>query len=193
MNKSVLVLIDLLNDFFQDQRLSAQRHDLVSSINQLVRSFRQNNQPIIWIRQEFKPDLSDAFLEMRKHDIRITIAGTEGAEILSELEVQPVDTVVVKKRYSAFFRTELEEVLRTLRPEVLVVAGINTHACVRATVIDAYQRDYQVIVASECTASYDEEHHEVTKRYLSDKIARFLSNSAIHELLASNNADRSGR
>jgi len=188
MNKSALVLIDLLNDFFRDPRLSGRQRDLVSATNQLVRSFRQNNQPIIWIRQEFKPDLSDAFLEMRRHNIRITIAGTEGAEILRELDVQPVDAVLVKKRYSAFFHTKLDELLTTSRPDVLVIGGINTHACVRTTVIDAYQRDYQVIVASECTASYDEEHNEVTKRYLDDKIARFLSNSEIHELVASNNA-----
>jgi nicotinamidase-related amidase len=188
MNNSALVLIDLLNDFFEDQRLAGRRRDLVSATNQLVRTFRQNHQPIIWIRQEFKPDLSDAFLEMRRHNIRITIAGTEGAQILRELDVQPVDTVLTKKRYSGFFHTRLDEVLAASRPDVLVIGGINTHACVRATVIDAYQRDYEVIVASECTASYDNEHHEVTKRYLDDKIARFLSNSEIHAMLASNNA-----
>ena len=69
---------------------------------------------------------------MRKENIRITIAGTEGAQILPELDVQPVDTVVVKKRYSAFFRTTLDEVLATLRTDILVVGGINTHACVRS-------------------------------------------------------------
>jgi maleamate amidohydrolase len=188
MTKSVFLIIDVLNDFFDNQALSGRRTELVGAINQLVRIFRESGQPIIWIRQEFKSDLSDAFLEMRKENIRITIAGTEGAQILSDLDVRPVDTVIVKKRYSAFFSTTLDEVLATLRPDILVVGGINTHACVRATVVDAYQRDYEIIVASECTASTDEEHHKITKRYLDNRLARFLSNSEIHEMVSSSNA-----
>ena len=66
-----------------------------------------------------------------------------------------------------------------------VVAGINTHACVCTTVVDAYQRDYEVVVAVECVASYDEEHHEMTMRYLDGAIARLLPNREIIEMLAS--------
>jgi nicotinamidase-related amidase len=186
MSKSAFLIIDMLNDFFLEEPLSGRRRGLVSAINEVVRMFRDNGQPIIWVRQEFKPDLSDAFLAMRKQDTRITIAGTDGAQILPELEVQPVDHVIVKRRYSAFFRTTLDDVLSTLRPDVLVVGGVNTHACVRATVIDAYQRDYEIAVASECTASYDDEHHEITRRYLEKRIARFLSNAEIHELVGAN-------
>jgi isochorismate hydrolase len=83
--------------------------------------------------------------------------------------------VLVKKRYSAFFGTELDAELSTLRPEVVVVAGVNTHACVRMTAIDAYQRDYDVIVAGDCVASSDPEHHDVTLRYLEGNIARVLA------------------
>lgn len=89
--------------------------------------------------------------------------------------------MIIKKRYSAFFATPLDEILTKLQPDVLVIAGVNTHACVRMTVIDAYQRDYETIVASECTASNDEDHHEITRRYLDGGIARFLSNEEIHE------------
>jgi nicotinamidase-related amidase len=183
MSKSAFLVIDMLNDFFLEEPLSGRRSGLVSAINEVVRMFRENGQPIIWVRQEFKPDLSDAFLAMRKEDTRITIAGTEGAQILPEMDVQPVDHVIVKRRYSAFFRTTLDDLLSTLQPDLLVVGGVNTHACVRTTVIDAYQRDYHIAVASECTASYDDEHHEITRRYLDKKIARFLSNAEIHEMV----------
>jgi nicotinamidase-related amidase len=125
---------------------------------------------------------------VRKRGTRITVAGTEGAQLLQELDVQPGDTVIVKSRYSAFFRTRLDDVLASLHPGEVVICGINTHACVRTTVIDAYQRDYEVVVASECTASYDDEHHEVTKRYLDNRIARFLSNAEISAMLAPSSA-----
>jgi nicotinamidase-related amidase len=176
----------MLNDFFRGHHeLTAQRCSLVASVNKLARAFRESKQPVIWIRQEFSPDLSDAFLEMRKYNLRVTIAGTTGAEILPELERDPLDCIIVKKRYSAFFKTNLDETLAALRPETLDVAGINTHACVRTTVIDAYQRDYEIVVASDCVASYDLEHHEMTKRYLDGAIARFLTGDEIAKMLPS--------
>ena len=61
----------------------------------------------------------------------------------------------------------------------LVIAGINTHACVRMAAIDAYQRDMRVILAAEATGSYDEEHALVSLGYMDGKIARVLDNQAI--------------
>ena len=180
----LLLIIDLLNDYFrQHTGLASRRGEIVAVVNRLVAAFRRNGQPVVWVRQEFAPDLSDAFLDMRRHDLRVTIAGTEGCELLPELERRPSDRVIVKKRYSAFFGTDLDGVLAALKPRTLVVAGINTHACVRTTVIDAYQRDYEVVVVSDGVASHDAEHHEVTRRYLDGKIARFLSSGEIAVLM----------
>jgi nicotinamidase-related amidase len=179
----VLLVIDLLNDYFRQPPLAAQREHLVSSVNRLAAAFRQAGRPIIWVRQEFSPDLSDAFLRMRRENLHVTIAGTDGCELLPELDRLPTDRVLVKKRYSAFFGTGLDEMLATMRPRTLILAGINTHACVRMTAIDAYQRDYDVVVATDCVASYDTEHHEVTKRYLDAGIARFLSSDEIATML----------
>lgn len=186
MSGMTLLIIDMLDDFFrQHEHLAAQRPRLVESINTLVEAFREHGRPVIWVRQEFAPDLHDAFLDMRKHKLRVTIAGTDGCEILPELDRRPADETIVKKRYSAFYGTELETTLKRLRTEVLVVAGINTHACVRTTVIDAYQRDYEVLVATEGIASYDEAHHDITKRYLDGAIARLLPNTEIVKMPAS--------
>ena len=66
-------------------------------------------------------------------------------------------------------------------PDELVLAGINTHACVRTTAIDAYQRDWKVIVASDCVDSYDREHHEISMKYMQDKIASVMSNAELSE------------
>lgn len=185
MPKMTLLIIDMLNDFFrQHTNLAKQRSQLVTAINTLTKSFRDHDQPVLWVRQEFAPDLHDAFLDMRKHNLHLTIAGTDGCEILPELDLQPIDKTIVKKRYSAFFGTDLEATLQQIRPDLLVVCGINTHACVRTTVIDAYQRDYDVIVATDCIASYDEAHHSITTRYLDGSIARLLPSQEIIEMLA---------
>ncbi|MGA7401137.1 MAG: isochorismatase family protein, partial [Candidatus Sulfotelmatobacter sp.] len=58
------------------------------------------------------------------------------------------DPVLIKKRYSAFYQTELDQLLHRLQPDAIILAGINTHACIRVTAIDAYQRDWETIVAA---------------------------------------------
>lgn len=181
MKRPVLLVVDMLNDFFRQGLLAERRRALVDSINELVAFFRGRRWPVIWVRQEFAPDLSDAFLDMRDEGIFITIAGTAGCQLLPELDYQASDPVVVKKRYSAFFGTNLDDLLSELRPERLVLAGVNTHACVRMAAIDAYQRDYRVIVAAECVASYDEEYHRVSLRYL-EVMTQVLKNAELLEL-----------
>lgn len=191
MKRPALIVIDMLNDFL-DRWEPAARESLIRSVNTLARQVRERGCPVIWVRQEFEEDLSDAFLEMRKKNIRITIRGTRGCEIPRELEVDPCDPVLVKKRYSAFYRTNLEDILAGARVDTLILAGLNTHACVRTTAIDAYQRDWPVIIAADCVDSYDREHHEVSLRYLKGSIASVLSNSEILAELAGKRCQDSG-
>ena len=169
-----LLVIDMLEDFFRDGFLKDIRVEITSSINKLVVECRAREVPVIWVRQEFKEDLSDAFPIMRKQNIHITIAGTQGSQVLSELDRLETEHEIVKKRYSAFFQTNLEGLLRELGTTELLLAGINTHACIRTAAIDAYQRDYEVIIPIECVASYDRNHHEVTMNYIEGHIAKLV-------------------
>ena len=74
--------------------------------------------------------------------------------------------------------------LRPIRPDVLILAGINTHACIRVTAIDAYQRDWRIIVAADCVDSYDREHHDISMKYMKDKIATVMTNQEVRLELA---------
>jgi maleamate amidohydrolase len=176
--KPALIVIDMLNDYWAG-RDAARRDSLVAAINHLAAMMRTHAHPVIWVRQEFEPDLSDAFPEMRAKEIYLTIKGTEGCQLLPSLAVAPSDPIVVKKRYSAFFGTGLDQLLARLAPDTLILAGINTHACIRTTAIDAYQRDWPVILALDCIDSYDREHHEVSLRYMRNKIAAVRTNLEI--------------
>jgi len=178
MNRPALLVIDLLNDFLDSWPVVA-RERLIGSTSELIALMRSANHPVIWVRQEFEPDLHDAFPEMRAREIRTTIRGTRGAQIASELNVDPTDAVIIKKRYSAFFGTNLDQLLADLHPDALILAGINTHACIRMTAIDAYQRDIPVILAADCIDSYDREHHDISLRYMKDKIAAVMTNDEI--------------
>jgi nicotinamidase-related amidase len=178
MRRPALIIIDLLNDFLS-RWAPVPKAQLIRSVNELVDLMRQSGHPILWVRQEFEPDLSDAFREMKASGIRTTVRGTYGCQIHPDLAVGPSDLVVIKKRYSAFYGTNLDQMLEQLRPDGLVIAGINTHACVRMTAIDAYQRDWEVILAADCVDSYDKDHHDVSLRYMQNKIALVMTNAEI--------------
>lgn len=97
MKKPGLIVIDMINDFLKDWELT-RRSKLVRSINDLLEVARTSSWPVIWVRQEFEPDLQDAFPEMRAKGIRIAIKGTPGCQLLRELAGDPSDIVIVKKR-----------------------------------------------------------------------------------------------
>ncbi|MFN8791694.1 MAG: cysteine hydrolase family protein [Bdellovibrionales bacterium] len=183
MKKAILLIIDMINDGFNDWD-PANRSALTSHINQLSEFFRKEGLPVVWVRQEFAPDLNDAFLEMRKRNIQMYIKGTSGAEILSELRRDPRDLEIVKKRYSAFFGTNLDETLAAHKPQFVVLAGINTHACIRTTAIDSYQRDLETILAVDCVQSYNSAWHASSLEYLDSRVATLKTNVELMKILS---------
>ncbi len=153
MTRPAIFVIDMLNDCFGHAALQRLRPSLCASINALTAAARAAGHPVIWVRQEFEPDLSDAMLDMKRGDIRMFIKGTPGPRILDELERVDTDLEVVKKRFSMFFGTGLDALLERLGTDQIVLAGVNSHACIRMAAIDAYQRDFEVLIVRECVAS----------------------------------------
>jgi len=181
---TALIIVDLLEDFFDpaiwpESAIPPARARLAKRTNELAVSCRAAGIPVIWFRQEFRADLQDAFLHMRRNDRHYTIVGTKGCQLLAELEVGPEDRVLLKTRFSAFYRTELEAVLEKLGSREVIIAGITTAWCVRSTVVDAFQRDMEVIVATDCVAAFTEEAHESSIAAMNGYVARCLSNEAI--------------
>jgi isochorismate hydrolase len=58
--------------------------------------------------------------------------------------------------------------------DTLIIGGINTHACIRTSAVDAFMRDYRVIIPEECVASYNDEYHHESMEYFSKRIAMVL-------------------
>ena len=85
-------------------------------------------------------------------DGRTLIRDTWNTQILDSLTPEPGDHVVSKHRYSGFFETELDDVLRGLGAKYLIVTGCTTSICVESTVRDAMFRDYSCLVLEDCTA-----------------------------------------
>jgi len=172
--QTALIIVDMQIDFFRRDPLKSIGRELVPAMNRLTSEARMRQVPVIWIRQEFKKDLSDAFLHMRRAGQRLTIEGTEGARLLPELNIGSDDFQIVKKRYSAFFDTNLDDLLNSMGIGSLIFCGINSHACVRASVTDAYQRDYIVHLVTDCTGSWDPEHHRISMNYMNVRMCDLM-------------------
>ena len=181
--RSVLLVIDLQKDFFRSERLQSLQSTLIENTNVLIDTARNKNIPIVWVRQEMNADMSNAPLGDRKEGKSFVVTGTEGAQLLEGLQKQPSDYEIIKTRYSPFFKTKLDELLKKLEVDTLILSGINTHACVRMAAIEAYERDYEIILATDCINSWDEEHHKVSLKYLSGKITRPMTNEEIKLLI----------
>ena len=137
---------------------------------------RNRGQPVIWVRQEFEPDLRDAYREMKAKGIRITIKERRAARSFQNWLSLPRTLLSSRSGIAPFYGTDLDETLETLRAESIMLAGINTHACIRTTAVDACQRDWMVVLALDCIDSYDLGHHQVSLKYLKNKIAAVRTN-----------------
>jgi nicotinamidase-related amidase len=160
-----LVVVDMQVDYFNDGELERCREDLVAACNSLMERARAAGAPVIEVRTEHKPDRSTWALNMREDDSGMVIEGTPGAEPVRGLRTDGSITVI-KTRDSSFFRTELEDLLRSRGIESIALAGVSTESCIATTAADAYARDLRVVLVDEAVASVDPELNRRTQEQL---------------------------
>ncbi|MCK4369303.1 MAG: nicotinate phosphoribosyltransferase [Dehalococcoidales bacterium] len=106
------------------------------------------------------------------------IEGTAEAEVIPELAKYKGE-VIPKRTYSSFFGTSLEEKLKKLKPEKLIVCGVCTHICVLYAVADARIRGYEVEVPVDCVASFDEKAHHFALDYMENTLGAKLTSFGV--------------
>ena len=158
-----LVVVDMQVDYFNDGELERCRDDLVAACNALIERAKAAGAPVIEVRTEHKPDRSTWALNMRDDDSGMVIEGTAGADPVPGLRTEGAVTVI-KTRDSAFFRTELEELLSGI--ETIALTGVSTESCIATTAADAYARDLRVVLADEAVASVDPDLNRRTQEQL---------------------------
>lgn len=127
-------------------------------IKKLIAAFRQAGRPVIFTRHVHHPDRIDAGI-MGWWWQGMCLEGTPESEIHPDLVPLGNEKVVSKHRYSAFFGTDLDIVLRCQEIGDLVIAGTLTNMCCESTARDAYHRDYRVFFLADATATVNEEMH----------------------------------
>jgi len=131
---------------------------IVPTLRRLVDAFRRAGLPVIFTRHVHHPhDLDRGIMGWWWE--AACIEGSPESEIHPDLAPMPDEKVVLKHRYSAFYNTDLETVLRCLKVEDVVVTGVMTNMCCESTARDAYYRDYRVFFPADATGSINEEMH----------------------------------
>lgn len=174
-----LVLIDLQRDFLARPGLIPAAGALLATVAGVLQRFREAGRPVFHVRTLERSDGDDAMPHRRGRPR--CVAGTTGAEAPPELAPRSGESVVTKRFYSAFEDGSLEAGLRAARVEELVVCGLHLHACVRASVLDAYARGFRVCVVDDGVASAEPLHAELSRAWLAARAARFVPARRLEE------------
>ena len=139
----------------------AERH---ARIGRLVRAAREAAVPVVFIQEVHKRTLIDFGRELDGTEGIHALEGDEATELADGLDPQPDEYLIRKRRYSAFFATELDLVLRSYRAQTLVLVGALTDVCVHYTFVDAHQHDYHCRVVTDCVGGSSLEAHDAALR-----------------------------
>jgi ureidoacrylate peracid hydrolase len=151
--RAAVLVVDMVNDFCKPggAMVLPGCEVLVPKQRAVIDAARTAGSPVIWIQDTHRKNMrrDHEFLKRTPH----CIEGTWGVEIVEELGARPDDIHVIKHRYSGFFQTDLDLVLKDMLVDQLVVFGVVTNICVRSTVHDAFFNGYEVVVPRDCCAA----------------------------------------
>lgn len=158
--KSALLVIDMQN-FFLDPTsptFTCGGLAILPTLKQLIQAFREAERPVIYTCHVHHPDGIDAGI-MGWWWKGMCIEGSPQSKVHDDIAPAINEKVVFKHRYSAFYNTDLETILRCLKIEDLVISGIMTNLCCESTARDAYYRDYKVFFLADATGTINEKMH----------------------------------
>src|SRR6266567_4739725 len=158
-HRTAVIVVDMVNEFFEPggKMVLAGGTALYAPVNALVDAAHTAHLPVFYTNQWLRPD--DALFKKR---IPHCLIDTWGARLVDALHRTPEDILVPKRRYSAFFGTDLDLHLRERQRAPVLVAGVVTNICVRSTVHDAFFLGYEVVVPVECVAATSPQAQETS-------------------------------
>ncbi|HLF10793.1 MAG TPA: isochorismatase family cysteine hydrolase [Gammaproteobacteria bacterium] len=191
--RAAVLVVDMQNDFGSEggmfQRAGIDITGIQSAVAPTARAIaaaRRAGMPVAYLKMGYRPDLSDLGAEhsvnSTRHlqfgvgqtvrapdgsESRILIRDTWNTDIVPALAPQPGDIVLYKTRFSGFYDTDLDERLKAIGVEQLIVTGCTTSVCVESTVRDAMFRDYRCVLLEDCMsepvgAGFARSNHEAS-------------------------------
>lgn len=183
INNTALLVIDMQNGFINEKSPLCIRgaKKTIPACSEIIDRCHQQKVPVFYVIREYREDGTD--VERPRYNVWLKGGkplsyGCEpelSSDMPEEFEVLPEDTLILKPRYSAFFATELDMILRRRGIRRLLLAGTTTPNCIRTTCYDALSLDYDVVVLTDCTSSNTDEIQESNLRDMENAGAKLMS------------------
>lgn len=171
VKNTALIVVDMQNIWVHPRgaRYLPMSEDIVPKIQELLQFCRSNRVPVIYLHTTKRKDLADvgifADIKPQTHDADdewSNFEGSPGAELYEPVKPAGGDILVKKFRYSGFYGTQLENLLRALGRDTIAIAGVATNVCCDSTARDGAMRDFKVLFLSDCNASFTQEEQDAT-------------------------------
>jgi isochorismate hydrolase len=157
--RSALLVIDMQKYFYSIAE------PIIGNLSKVILACRDAVLPIFYMQHGYEdPDKDSGMLGQWWGDP--IVVGTEAWEFMDEIAPRTGDRVIRKKRYSAFYQTDLDGALRDLGIKNVIVGGVMTNLCCETTARDAFVRDFRVFFLADGTATVSEEYHLASLRNL---------------------------
>ncbi len=156
-----LLVIDMLNDFVNEKGVlycGEPSRKIIPQVKKLIQEFLSCGNPVIYLCDSHEKD-DEEFKLFPSHCVK----GSWGAEVVEELKPEKESSllyIIEKTRFSGFYKTGLEELLKKLGVDELWLTGVCTSICVMDTAKDAYERGFKLTVVKNAVADFDPEFHE---------------------------------
>jgi len=173
--RPALLLVDLIESFTDpDCPLGCAADDVLEANRQLLGAFRGKGLPVVFTTVVYHDERQARVFRDRVPALEILKPGTRWVNIDERVAPEPGEAVFEKCWASAFFRTGLDDYLRGRGVDSLVVTGLTTSGCVRASAVDGLQHDYRVVIPAEAVGDRNEEAHRANLFDLNAKYADVL-------------------
>ncbi|MDS0295700.1 isochorismatase family protein [Halogeometricum luteum] len=185
-DRPALVVVDLINAFTDPEtKLGSDVTGVVEQTARLLAAFRDRDLPRYFTTVAFEESYGDAgrFVE-KVPALRELRLGTEAVAVDDRVAPEGDERVVLKKYASAFFGTDLATELTTHGADTLVVAGVTTSGCVRATAVDSLQHGYRTVVPADAVGDRAEGPHRANLYDIDAKYGDVVTTDAVLEHLS---------
>ena len=166
----VLIVVDIQGGASEDDEtpstmpFMSDYQDYMDRAPAIINAARACDIPIIFFQEAHRRNLVDFGRELDGAEGIHLLEGDPGTEIAKAVGMRPDDYFIRKRRYSCFFGTELEILLKGLRANTLILIGGHTDVCVHYTFVDGHQHDYFCRVVEDCVAGSSQDAHDAALR-----------------------------
>ena len=173
---SALLVVDMINGFTDPAcPLGSNCPEVVAANIELLTAFRDRALPIFFTSVVYHNDQQASVFRAKVPALNVLTPGSHWVDIDSRMGRLASEPLVEKQWASAFYGTDLNSQLRALDVDSLVVTGLTTSGCVRASAVDGLQNNYQTVVALEAVGDRNPEAHQANLFDLNAKYADVLS------------------